>query len=123
MVTALSAAACRKDSYTPRGKLRACNLTSTFGKPWEWVSPYDRWKRSPLYLERGIAKAQLKDFDAAIGDYARALSQAVEGKPLRHLKEDGRHRSMIDGMYARIYSFEDGSLPREAWEKMEAKFR
>jgi len=69
---AITAQACRNERNEGLEKLRFCNLTILASS----VLPGKAEKRALLFLERGIARAQLNEIVEAAEDMTRAISDA-----------------------------------------------
>ncbi|WP_425071233.1 hypothetical protein [Sagittula sp. S175] len=75
MTSGLTGAGCRKDRYEGAAKLRYCSISLALGG-WTRLDARERARSASLYLERGIAQAQLGRDDAARADFARAIADA-----------------------------------------------
>jgi len=115
MFAGITAQACRNERNDGVKKLRFCNLSIIAGS----LLPGAAGKRSILFLERGIAHAQLDASDKATMDMARALSDAAD-----ELTRQGAMFSEIwvQRLLERIEKEDPTSLAYSVWQKVQDDF-
>ena len=106
MTAGLTAAGCRNKHRDSDKKISLCNISIAVGS----VFPGEAGKRSILYLERGIALANLGREADAYEDFKRALNDASNGKPKLMLSGVLRPTPWFDRIKERISEEAEDSL-------------